>query len=117
MENIFLLAILAGVAILVFFALPSMVKTVRPTERGLIERFGRYSRFANPGIQIIWPFGIERLYRVNITEQMVSSEKREIITADSLNAIVDSNVYFKVKLEEANVKASVYGVKIGRAHV
>ena len=110
MGNIFLLVILACVAILVFYALPSMVKTVRPTERGLIERFGRYSRFANPGIQIIWPFGIERLYKVNVTEQMVSSEKREIITADSLNAIVDSNVYFKVKLEESNVKASVYGV-------
>jgi len=98
--------ILAIVALLLLMSL----KTVRPTERGLIERFGKYNRFANPGLHFILPFGIERLVRQNITEMMVSSEKREIITADSLNASVDSNVYFKVKPEEDNVKRSVYGV-------
>jgi regulator of protease activity HflC (stomatin/prohibitin superfamily) len=41
---------------------------------------------------------------------MVSSEKREIITADSLNAVVDSNIYFKVRAGENNVKASQYSV-------
>jgi regulator of protease activity HflC (stomatin/prohibitin superfamily) len=86
------------------------LRTVRPTDRGLVERFGKYNRFASPGLLFLIPFGIEKLIRVNITEMMVSSEKREIITADSLNASVDSNVYFKVKPEEENVKKSVYGV-------
>ncbi len=94
----------------VLFILLISLRTVRPTERGLVERFGKYNRFANPGLLFLLPFGIERLVRVNITEMMVSSEKREIITADSLNASVDSNVYFKVKTEEENVKKSVYGV-------
>ncbi len=98
------------VVLVVIFILGISIKTVRPTQRGLIERFGKYARFASPGIQFILPFGLEHLYIVNITEQMVSSEKREIITADSLNAVVDSNIYFKVKVEEENVKASVYGV-------
>lgn len=98
------------VVLLVLFILGISIKTVRPTQRGLIERFGKYARFANPGIQFILPFGLEHIYLVNITEQMVSSEKREIITADSLNAVVDSNIYFKVKVEEENVKASMYGV-------
>ena len=98
------------VVLVVIFILAISIRTVRPTQRGLIERFGKYARFASPGIQFILPFGLEHLYRVNITEQMVSSEKREIITADSLNAVVDSNIYFKVKVEEENVKASVYGV-------
>jgi len=97
------------IAVVIFFILISL-RTVRPTERGLVERFGKYARFANPGLHFLIPFGIERLVRVNITEMMVSSEKREIITADSLNASVDSNVYFKVKPEEENVKKSVYGV-------
>jgi regulator of protease activity HflC (stomatin/prohibitin superfamily) len=98
------------VIVVVVLLLLMSLKTVRPTERGLIERFGKYARFANPGLHFILPFGIERLVRQNITEMMVSSEKREIITADSLNASVDSNVYFKVKPEEDNVKRSVYGV-------
>ena len=62
-----------------------------------------------PGLVFLFPF-VEKIVRVNITEQMVSSEKREIITADSLNAIVDSNVYFKVKQGETDVKASTYSV-------
>ena len=86
------------------------LKVVRPIERGLIERFGKYQRYAEPGLVVLIPFGIEKLTKVNVTEQMVSSEKREIITADSLNAIVDSNVYFKVKDNEKDVKASIYNV-------
>jgi len=99
--------IILGIAVVLFFM---SLRTVRPTDRGLVERFGKYNRFANPGLHFLIPFAIERLVRVNITEMMVSSEKREIITADSLNASVDSNVYFKVKPEEENVKKSVYGV-------
>ena len=108
MGTVLIFAVAASVVVLMI--LPGMIRTVRPTERGLIERFGRYSRFALPGMHVIWPFGMDRLYRINVTEQMISSEKREIITADSLNAIVDSNVYFRVKLDEDSVKASVYGV-------
>jgi regulator of protease activity HflC (stomatin/prohibitin superfamily) len=104
-----MLALYIIVPIVIILLIMSL-RTVRPTDRGLIERFGKYNRFAQPGLHLILPFGIERLVRVNITEMMVSSEKREIITADSLNASVDSNVYFKVKPEEENVKRSVYGV-------
>ncbi len=98
------------IVLLVLMLLGSMIRTVRPTRRGLVERFGKYTRFSSPGLTFLLPFGIERLVEVNITEQMVSSEKREIITADSLNAVVDSNIYFKVKPDEDSVKASQYGV-------
>lgn len=102
--------IIGIIGVLIIIILATMVKIVRPIERGLIERFGKYNRFAMPGLNLIYPFGIERMIVVNTTEMMVSSEKREIITADSLNAVVDSNVYFKVKLDEDSVKASVYNV-------
>ena len=98
------------IAVIIIVLLSSTLRTVRPTRRGLVERFGKYQRFANPGLTFLLPFGIERLVEVNITEQMVSSEKREIITADSLNAVVDSNIYFKVKPDETSVKSSQYGV-------
>ena len=103
--------IVVGIIVLIIvLLLGSVLRTVRPTRRGLVERFGKYQRFANPGLTFLLPFGIERLVEVNITEQMVSSEKREIITADSLNAVVDSNIYFKVKPDETSVKSSQYGV-------
>lgn len=86
------------------------VRIVRPTHRGLIERLGKYNRFAAPGFHWIIPFGIERMYQVNVTEQMVDAEPQEIITNDNLNAKVDAQVYFKVTPNEESVKNSIYSV-------
>ncbi len=95
--------------IIVIIILAKSIRTVRPTSRGLVERFGRYKRFANPGIVFILPF-IERLIRVNVTENMIDAGLQEIITSDSLNAQVDAQVYFKVRPDEESVKASQYSV-------
>ncbi|MDO8535804.1 MAG: SPFH domain-containing protein [Candidatus Omnitrophota bacterium] len=85
------------------------IRIVRPTHRGLIERLGKYNRFANMGFNWIIPV-IEVIYQVNITEQMVDAEPQEIITNDNLNAKVDAQVYFKVKADEASVKNCQYSV-------
>ena len=86
------------------------VRIVRPTHRGLIERFGKYVRFANPGLHIIIPF-IEKMYRVNVTEQMIDAQPQEIITNDNLNARVDAQVYFKIRSDEGSIKSSQYNVQ------
>ncbi len=91
----------------VFFL--SGIRIVRPTHRGLVERLGRYSRFANPGFTWILPV-IDKMYQVNITEQMFDAEPQEIITNDNLNAKVDAQVYFKVRVDEESVKSSQYNV-------
>ena len=98
------------VVAVIIIALASAIKTVRPVDRGLIERFGKYNRFASPGLIFIIPFGIEKLMKVNITEMMVDAGGQEIITKDALNAEVDAQVYFKVKTDEPSVKASEYNV-------
>ena len=95
--------------IIVIWLLSKSIRTVRPTSRGLVERFGKYNRFANPGIIFLIPF-IERLVRINITENMIDAGLQEIITSDSLNAQVDAQVYFKVRSDEDSVKASQYNV-------
>jgi len=85
------------------------VRIVRPTQRALIERLGKYKAYADPGFHwIIWP--LDKLIKVNITEKMVNAEPQEIITKDKLNARVDAQVYFKVKMDEESVKASQYNV-------
>jgi len=85
------------------------VKIVRPTQRALIERLGKYKAFANPGFHWIIPF-IDKMYMVNVTEQMVDAQAQEIITNDNLNASVDAQVYFRVISDEESVKASQYNV-------
>lgn len=104
MEPLFLIGI--GAFLLLFFI---GIRIVRPTSRGLIERLGRYHKFAEPGFHWIIPF-IDRMFEVNVTEQMVDAEPQEIITNDNLNARVDAQVYFRVLDSEQNVKNSVYSV-------
>lgn len=93
----------------VLLILAAGIRIVRPTQRGLIERLGKYNRFAMPGFHWIIPI-IDRIYVVNVTEQMVDAEPQEIITNDNLNASVDAQVYFRVKSDEESVKGSIYNV-------
>ncbi|HOW83597.1 MAG TPA: SPFH domain-containing protein [Spirochaetota bacterium] len=101
---IYLPVILLG--LIIFFA---GIRIIRPTHRGMIERLGRYKKFCNPGFHWIIPV-IDRMVRVNVTEQMIDAQPQEIITNDNLNATVDAQVYFKVKSDEDSVKSSQYNV-------
>ena len=102
----YLISVAVVIVLVVFLA---GIRVVRPTTRGLVERLGKYHRFANPGFNWIAPV-IDRLFKINVTEVMVNAEPQEIITSDKLNASVDTQVYFKVKSDEENVKNSQYAV-------
>ncbi len=97
------------VVAIVFFIFLSGIRIIRPTHRGLIERLGKYKKFANPGFHWIIPV-IDKMYQVNTTEQMIDAQPQEIITNDNLNATVDAQVYFKVLDSEEFVKNSQYNV-------
>lgn len=101
------LGFIAIIIVVGFFLLG--IRIVRPTHRGLVERLGKYRKFAEPGFHWILPM-IDKLYRVNITEQMINADPQEIITNDNLNAVVDAQIYFKVKADEESVKSSQYNV-------
>jgi len=101
--------------IYIYFLIPVLVillagiRIVRPTQRGLLERLGKYNSLALPGFHWIIPI-VDRLFMVNVTEQMVDAEPQEIITNDNLNASVDAQVYFRVKSDEESVKGAIYNV-------
>ncbi len=84
-------------------------KIVRPTERALIETLGRYSRFSLPGFHWIFP-GIQKMFKVNVTEIMADIEPQEIITKNRMNAQVDLVIYYRVRADEESVKKSQYNV-------
>jgi len=106
MYIISVLTLIIIIAAAIFFA---GIRIVRPTSRGLIETLGKYTKFAEPGFHWIFPL-VQRLFVVNVTEQMFNAEPQVIITNDNLNATVDAQVYFKVKPDEESVKNSVYNV-------
>jgi regulator of protease activity HflC (stomatin/prohibitin superfamily) len=104
MENLTTIII---IAVVLFFFIG--IRIVRPTQRALVERLGKYHHFASPGFNWIIPV-IDKMYQINVTEKMINAEPQEIITNDNLNARVDAQVYFKIKSDEQSVKNSQYNV-------
>jgi regulator of protease activity HflC (stomatin/prohibitin superfamily) len=98
--------IVGGIVVFLFL---TGIKIVRPTRRGLVERLGKYHHFATPGFHWLIPV-VDKMYQVNITEQLVNADPQEIITNDNLNAMVDAQIYYKVKDTEGDVKNSQYNV-------
>ncbi len=90
------------IAIILFFL---GIRIVRPIERGLIERLGKYTRTVDQGFHWIIPV-IYRMVKVNVTERMVDVQPQTVITKDKLNAVVDAVVYYQIK----DVKKSQYNV-------
>ncbi len=89
------LAILLGVIALVLFVFVAQgVKIVRPYERGLVERLGKYKMTADPGLRTIIPF-IENIRRVDMREQVVDVPPQEVITSDNVVVSVDAVVYYE----------------------
>ena len=102
------LKLIIGIIVVVLIFLFG-IRIIRPTQRGLVERLGKYKKFAQPGFHWIIPV-IDQMYKINVTEIMIDAQPQEIITNDNLNASVDAQVYFKIKDDELNVKRSQYNV-------
>ncbi len=102
----------AAIIPLVFLAILSFIigiRIVRPLEKAIIERLGKFNRIANRGFNWVIPV-IDKMYKVNITERMIDVLPQEVITEDNLNAKVDLVVYFKVKSDDESLKKSIYNV-------
>lgn len=97
------------VAVFVGIFLLTGIKIIRPTHRGAIETLGKFSGFKKSGITYVIPI-FQKLYAVNITEQLVDVQEQQTITGDDLNCTVDAQVYYKVGEDETSLRNALYKV-------
>jgi regulator of protease activity HflC (stomatin/prohibitin superfamily) len=71
------------------------LKKVNQYEKGLVERFNAYEKTVEPGLRIITPF-VEKLYRVNMREQIIDVPPQAIITEDNVVVTIDAVIYYQV---------------------
>ncbi|HWC12184.1 MAG TPA: SPFH domain-containing protein [Acidimicrobiales bacterium] len=86
--------VLAAVAFVLFVVVLSGVKIIRPYERGLVERLGKYRDTVEPGLRLIVPF-IERIEKVDMRERVVDVPPQEVITSDNVVVSVDAVIYYE----------------------
>ncbi len=76
--------------------LPPMVRIVTEYERGILYRLGRMSAILTPGLNLVFPLGIDIVRKVDMRTFTIDVPKQEVITKDNVPVLVDAVVYFNV---------------------
>ena len=99
------IVVVAGFVVVLFVAALKSFHIVRPYQRGVIERLGKYHATADPGLKIIMPL-VDRLILVDMREQVVEVPAQEVITSD--NVVV--TVYAVVYHETTDAQRRIYNI-------
>jgi len=90
------LDLLSIIIVLVLLVLAyKSIKILRPYEKGVVERLGKYQRTVESGLVMIIPF-IEAIKKVDMREQVVDVPPQEVITKDNTVVVVDCVIFYEV---------------------
>ncbi len=71
------------------------IRIVRPNEKGLVERLGKYIKTIGPGLNLVVPF-IDKVKKVDMRERLIDVPPQQVITKDNAMVTVDAIIYFQV---------------------
>ena len=82
---------------------------IKQHERGIVEKWGKYDRFVEPGLHFQKPFAEVTRTR-DVREHTLNIEPQPVITKDNVEIRVDGIMWAKPKEDEDNIKRSFYSV-------
>ena len=85
-----------GLAILVFIIVKLSVKFVPQNRAFVVERFGKYNKTMEAGLNFLIPFMDRVGHDRNLKEQAVDVPSQSSITRDNISLVVDGVLYLKV---------------------
>ncbi len=81
--------------VFVFIVVAMSIRIIRPFEKGLVERLGRFQRILDPGLNLIVPF-FDTTIKVDMREVVMDVPPQLVITSDNVGVEVDAVVYAQV---------------------
>jgi regulator of protease activity HflC (stomatin/prohibitin superfamily) len=88
--------VVVAILVLLVLTLVAGIKTVAQGYNYTVERFGRFTRTLQPGLNLILPF-IDRVgAKMNMMEQVLDVPTQEVITKDNATVAVDGVAFFQV---------------------
>ncbi|HZH72305.1 MAG TPA: SPFH domain-containing protein [Mariniphaga sp.] len=82
---------------------------VKQYERGIIEEFGKYSRFVEPGLHFQIP--IMNVMRIrDVREHTMNIEPQPLITKDNVEIKVDGLIWVRPGLDVEEIKKTFYNI-------
>lgn len=78
-----------------FVVVSSAVRIVRPFERGLVERLGKFNRILDPGLNLIFPL-FDTVTKIDMREVVLDVPPQRVITRDNVGVEVDAVIYAQV---------------------
>jgi regulator of protease activity HflC (stomatin/prohibitin superfamily) len=85
------------------------IYTLRPYERGIQEKLGKYSRFVLPGLAFQMPF--VHITRVrDIREHTMDIHPQPVITKDNVEITVDGVMWVRPTVDEESIKRTFYNI-------
>ncbi|MEU9731736.1 SPFH domain-containing protein [Streptomyces sp. NPDC048002] len=82
--------------IVIVFLIAATVRIVPQARRYNIERFGRYRRTLQPGLNLVLPVADRINTKLDVREQVYSSDPRPVITEDNLVVNIDTVLYYQI---------------------
>jgi regulator of protease activity HflC (stomatin/prohibitin superfamily) len=88
--------IAAVVALIVLLTVMRSVRIIPQARARNVERFGRYRKTLEPGMNFIIPFVDRVKSQIDLREQVVSFKGAPVITEDNLVVLIDTVLFFQV---------------------
>ncbi len=82
------------VAVFIFIYVGTAVRIVRPYQRGVKERLGKYHATLEPGLRLVSPL-VDKIRLVDMREQVVDVPPQEVITEDNVVVSVDAVIFYE----------------------
>jgi len=90
------LIVIAVLLLLLLVLGTSSIKIAKEYERGVVFRLGRLSDLKGPGLFLIFPFGVDRLTKVDLRVITLEVPPQEVITSDNVTVKVNAVIFFQV---------------------